>query len=571
MNLIFKVKYLLNKDEIFSLNLILLFILATSLLETLGIGLVIPVIKVIFSQNLDSFLLSLKEFFFIKYFIDYLITFERVQLIILLLSILCFFYFIKSVLIITFIWLREIILDKINDRLTGELFNKYLSQEYTFHTKNNSADLIRNVSAVQAIKNSLNNILNVVSEIIFLIFVISFLIYIEPIGSLLILFFTVSICLFYFLFFREKLNKLGKSNLEFSSIFHKVIMQSLEGFKLVKLYKFENFFSNSLKSAREKLSNVARHSYLVSISSRYVLEVFAVIIMSLLLFFVSEKGNSENTIVIIAVFTLAGFKIIPSANKILMGFNNLKYSIPPINLIYDDFQLKNEKSEDAKNQEFKFKDSIKFINVSYTYPNKEKAILNNFNYEIQKGDIVGIIGSSGSGKSTFLNLLSGLAIPTSGKILIDENDLIKIRNRFFKEVSYITQKPFLFDDTIQNNIIFGNPKNKINEILMKKCIEEAQLKMFIDQLPNGLKTPVGERGSQLSGGQAQRITIARALYKQSNILIFDEPTSALDERNEKNFFDIIYKQRGIKTIVISSHKKDILKKCDKIIDLGGNI
>ena len=293
--------------------------------------------------------------------------------------------------------------------------------------------------------------------------------------------------------------------------------------------------------------------------------------MSLLLFFVSEKGNSENTILIIAVFTLAGFKIIPSANKILLGLNNLKYNVPPINLIYDDFQLKNDKSEDTKNQEFKFKDSIKFINVSYTYPNKEKAILNNFNYEIQKGDIVGVIGISGSGKSTFLNLLSGLAIPTSGKILIDQNDLIKIRNRFFKEVSYITQKPFLFDDTIQNNIIFGNPKNKIDEILMKKCIEEAQLKMFIDQLPNGLKTPVGERGSQLSGGQAQRITIARALYKQSNILIFDEPASALDEQNEKNFFDIIYKQRGIKTIVISSHKKDILKKCDKIIDLGGNI
>ena len=165
--------------------------------------------------------------------------------------------------------------------------------------------------------------------------------------------------------------------------------------------------------------------------------------------------------------------------------------------------------------------------------------------------------------------MSGLAIPTSGKILIDQNDLIKIRNRFLKSKLH-NSKTFLFDDTIQNNIIFGNPKNKIDEILMKKCIEEAQLKMFIDQLPNGLKTPIW-RGSQLSGGQAQRITIARALYKQSNILIFDEPTSALDEKNEKNFFDIIYKQRGIKTIVISSHKKDILKKCDKIIDLGGNI
>jgi ATP-binding cassette, subfamily B, bacterial PglK len=571
MSTVLKIKYLLNKGEKFSLNLILLFILITSLLETLGIGLIIPVIKVIFSQNLDSFLISLKEFFLIKHFIDYLITFERVQLIVLLLSILCFFYLIKSVMIVIFIWLREIILDKINDRLTGELFNKYLNQEYTFHTKNNSADLIRNVSAVQAIKNSLNYILNVASEIIFLIFIISFLIYIEPLGSLLILFFTASICLFYFLFFREKLNELGKSNLEYSSIFHRVIMQSLEGFKLVKLYKFENFFSNSLKRAREKLSNISRSNHLVTISSRYVLEVLAVLMMSLLLFFVSENGNTENTIMVVAVFTLAGFKIIPSANKILMGLNNLKYSVPPINLIYNDFQLKNEKDEDIKNCEFEFKDKIKFINVSYCYPNKKKAIINDFNYEIQKGDIIGVIGSSGSGKSTFLNLLSGLAIPSSGKILIDENDLVKVRNRFFKEVSYITQKPFLFDDTIENNIIFGNPKNKINEKLIKKCIEEAQLKMFINHLPNGLKTPVGERGSQLSGGQAQRITIARALYKQSNILIFDEPTSSLDEQNEKNFFDIIYKQRGIKTIVISSHKKDILNKCDKIIDLGGNI
>ena len=178
------------------------------------------------------------------------------------------------------------------------------------------------------------------SEIIFLIFIVSFLIYIEPFGSLLILILTSLICLFYFLFFKTKLDLLSKSNLKFSSLFHRLIIQSLGGIKLLKLYSNENFFSNLLGMSRQNLSKISRGTYLVTISSRYILEALAVIIMSVLLFFVSQTNTLENVFIILAVFTLAGFKIIPSANKILMGLGVLKYSIPQINLIFDDFDIR---------------------------------------------------------------------------------------------------------------------------------------------------------------------------------------------------------------------------------------
>lgn len=567
MNILSKINKLISFKEKKSLYLILFLIILSSILETVGIGLIIPIIKVIFSNDLNTLLLTYENTYFIGNFINFFLKLTKTELIIFFLSVLSIFYILKSYLLIFFIYLRELKLDNINDRLTEKLFNKYLSQDYLFHTNKNSADLIRNIQAVPSIKNSINSILNILSEIIFLIFIVSFLIYIEPFGSLLILILTSLICLFYFLFFKTKLDLLSKSNLKFSSLFHRLIIQSLGGIKLLKLYSNENFFSNLLGMSRQNLSKISRGTYLVTISSRYILEALAVIIMSVLLFFVSQTNTLENVFIILAVFTLAGFKIIPSANKILMGLGVLKYSIPQINLIFDDFDIREKEINHDYDNDFEFKNKIELKKINFHYPNKEKNIFTNFNLNIIKGEMVGLIGESGSGKSTLLDLLSGLINPDVGEVLIDGSNIKKIKKNYLKKISYISQNPYLFDDTIEANITFGS-QLEVKQKLLLKCVQESQLEKFVNNLPNGLKTLVGERGSQISGGQAQRVAIARALYKQSDILIFDEPTSSLDEENEKKFFEIIYALRKKKTIIVSSHKKNNLVNCDKIINLG---
>ena len=542
MNILSKINKLISFKEKKSLYLILFLIILSSILETVGIGLIIPIIKVIFSNDLNTLLLTYENTYFIGNFINFFLKLTKTELIIFFLSVLSIFYILKSYLLIFFIYLRELKLDNINDRLTEKLFNKYLSQDYLFHTNKNSADLIRNIQAVPSIKNSINSILNILSEIIFLIFIVSFLIYIEPFGSLLILILTSLICLFYFLFFKTKLDLLSKSNLKFSSLFHRLIIQSLGGIKLLKLYSNENFFSNLLGMSRQNLSKISRGTYLVTISSRYILEALAVIIMSVLLFFVSQTNTLENVFIILAVFTLAGFKIIPSANKILMGLGVLKYSIPQINLIFDDFDIREKEINHDYDNDFEFKNKIELKKINFHYPNKEKNIFTNFNLNIIKGEMVGLIGESGSGKSTLLDLLSGLINPDVGEVLIDGSNIKKIKKNYLKKISYISQNPYLFDDTIEANITFGS-QLEVKQKLLLKCVQESQLEKFVNNLPNGLKTLVGERGSQISGGQAQRVAIARALYKQSDILIFDEPTSSLDEENEKKFFEIIYALR----------------------------
>ena len=427
MNILSKINKLISFKEKKSLYLILFLIILSSILETVGIGLIIPIIKVIFSNDLNTLLLTYENTYFIGNFINFFLKLTKTELIIFFLSVLSIFYILKSYLLIFFIYLRELKLDNINDRLTEKLFNKYLSQDYLFHTNKNSADLIRNIQAVPSIKNSINSILNILSEIIFLIFIVSFLIYIEPFGSLLILILTSLICLFYFLFFKTKLDLLSKSNLKFSSLFHRLIIQSLGGIKLLKLYSNENFFSNLLGMSRQDLSKISRGTYLVTISSRYILEALAVIIMSVLLFFVSQTNTLENVFIILAVFTLAGFKIIPSANKILMGLGVLKYSIPQINLIFDDFDIREKEINHDYDNDFEFKNKIELKKINFHYPNKEKNIFTNFNLNIIKGEMVGLIGESGSGKSTLLDLLSGLINPDVGEVLIDGSNIKKIK------------------------------------------------------------------------------------------------------------------------------------------------
>jgi len=263
------------------------------------------------------------------------------------------------------------------------------------------------------------------------------------------------------------------------------------------------------------------------------------------------------------VFVAGTFRMMPSFNRILTSLQNLRFFREPLKLVYNEFNNLKCDLISIESKKIKFKNKIYFNDVTFGYSDK-KIILENINLSISYGQTIGIIGESGAGKSTFVSLLTGLIKPTKGEIFIDDFSLKTNTNNWQNLVGYVPQSIFLLDDSILNNITLEDDQEKIDFERVNKCINDSQLNEFVNSLPDKLNTVVGEKGSLISGGQLQRIGIARALYSNPSILILDEASSALDSKTEKQLMDLVYNDFKRLTKIIISHKKENLKNCDII-------
>jgi ABC-type bacteriocin/lantibiotic exporter with double-glycine peptidase domain len=272
----------------------------------------------------------------------------------------------------------------------------------------------------------------------------------------------------------------------------------------------------------------------------------------------------------LSVFAIASFRIIPGASRIFTSFQSIKFRQPSVELLSKEFGLKNyyhvKKNSQSKDLKppLKFQKEINLRNVCFAYPIRKEFYLSEISMNIKKGNFIGIIGKTGSGKSTLINLFTGLLRPTEGKIEVDELSIFSNLSEWHKKIGYVPQSIYLTDDTIRKNIAFGLLENDIDNDLIKQAAEKANLSEFIKNLPNGLDTIVGEKGARISGGQQQRIGIARALYRNPEILILDEATSSLDNLTEKKIMDSILFLKGKKTLIVVTHRLSTVNKCDKI-------
>tara|TARA_B100000795_G_C22676372_1_gene389939 strand:- start:40 stop:936 length:897 start_codon:yes stop_codon:yes gene_type:complete len=276
----------------------------------------------------------------------------------------------------------------------------------------------------------------------------------------------------------------------------------------------------------------------------------------------------------LALFGAAAFRILPSINRILNSSQLLRFSIPNISRLYNEFQIiipKNTNSKSSK--KIKFKKQISLKNVTFTYPESNKKILDNCSLNVYAGECLGIIGASGAGKSTLVDNILGLFIPNSGKITVDGQDIQNNMRSWQDQIGYVSQNLFLMDTTITSNVAFGIPPEKINIKSVKKALKMAQLDEFVSLLPDGMDTVLGERGVKLSGGQRQRIGIARALYHNPSVIILDEATNALDSKTEIEVMKSVLSLKGSKTIIMIAHRLSTLKKCDRIfrVSAGGKV
>jgi len=322
-----------------------------------------------------------------------------------------------------------------------------------------------------------------------------------------------------------------------------------------------NYFKAKLNTFQATLSQIPR----------FYLELISIFgLVSFIMLLLLQGRDTTSLFTTLGVFVAATFRMIPSLNRILGSSQQLKYCLPSVDTIYNEITMFIEVIDPINlNRNFKFQSEIYFNKVTYCYTRGD-IILKSIDFKIKKGQIVGVIGESGSGKSTFVDLLIGLNKPTSGEIVIDGVSGFQLNQSWRNNIGYVSQSIYLTDDSIEANIAFAIPKSKINKGRIREVLKQVQLEKFINKLEFGVETKVGERGVQLSGGQRQRIGIARALYHDPDILILDEATSALDQQTEIDLMKSIDNLKKDKTIVIIAHRLSTIKNCDLVYEIKDN-
>ena len=561
MEILKKTYEILPKEFRFKVILIFLSSFLAVIFDVLSIALILPLVTILINPDNLSFLN--------KYFnFDNLISsLDKGDFIIYGVSIFALLIFLKVVALILLNIYKANFYYIVKIKMTSLLYQKYLNADYLFHIYNNSSLMITNIHSEIGlfVKKVLAVFSDIFLDIILFLFLLTILLNIRVYETLIALCTFIIFILLYYNIIKKRLDYWGKERQKTDRLKLKYVQQSLLGIKEVKLYLKEAFFENILLNIIKKREDITKKITYISPLPRYLLETGTVFFILVFTVFFTKNNNDFSLLLPEFALYFASFlRMLPIFIKLINNLQTLKLGFPIVKNLHVEFK-KEQKLNTINNrnqEEMSFKKSIKFQNVSFKYPNKSELILENVNLEFGQGKIIGIIGSTGSGKTTFLNLLTTLISPTNGRIFCDDINISEENRNWKKKISYVTQKTFLTDDTIKNNIIFGDEieysKNKFEE-----AIKFSNLDNFIKNLPNGINTIVGENGTQMSGGQIQRISIARALYNSPEILVFDEATNSLDENTEKNIINEILALKGRCTIFLVTHNRKLTANCDE--------
>jgi ATP-binding cassette, subfamily B, bacterial PglK len=534
-----------------------------ALLETIGVGVVPGVLVILLDKNIILEKAKFNDNFY--YIVFNFFNSEKVftYLVIMIFS----FFLLKTIINLFFIIFESSLFNKIKINLSSKMFRIYIKKNYLFHSNNNPIILGRNISSEVNISISyLKSFLLILKEITQVLLIGILLLSASFEVSITIFFILLFLSFIYFKFVGKILKKKVRVAYFERGEKSKIINQVLNSIIEIKLYQKTNFF---IKKFTESISREFKSIVFYEIFSkvpRQIIELLIITLICFAIYFSSNIGiNVKDVISIILLYFFAAMRIYPSINNIVIFRLTLVQNQISIKKICHDIKNESQLSEniDHDYEKYNFEDSIKIKNLSFEYPGRE-ITLSNINFEIKKNEIIGLVGITGSGKSTLVKIIMGLFEPTDGEILIDNNHLKNIKYKWQKNFSYIPQNFYILDDTILENILFGVDKKEVDNKLLQETLKFTSLDKFINELPEKINTTVGPNGKKLSGGQLQRLAIARAMYKNRNILVFDEATNSLDKKTEGEILDKIYRLKGSKTIIIISHNHKILDKCDKI-------
>ena len=553
----------LNFKERIKFFLVVLILFFQSLLEALSVALVIPILSLILKKEVvQEYLWAFPYYSDQKYYIIIVLFF-----ILLFFLLKSFYIYLATLFTYKFAYLCQ-------NKIKEIIFKNYIDLDYEDYLEEKSSVFINNITTQVSLLTMYFVIpcLSLISEGLILISILALLMFFE-IKSFLIISALILISIFFgYKILAKTLRKLGKNKEDLEAESIKVVQNSIGLLKVTKLYNLEDIFFSYFKNINKTLAYIQSRFLTLQNIPRSILELIIFLAISILVLILIFLNYKESDILLVTgLFAAAGFKIIPSVNRIILNMQNLKYassSIDSVNKIFNKFQNSNHNKKFINEKIINFNSNAEFKDCSFFYKkNIYSFILDKLNFNLIKGRKIGIVGRSGVGKTTFLDILLGILSPTSGNIIVDGQKVDLNSLNWKKIVSYVPQSTFLIDGTLKKNIAFSRSDNDINLSLIRELISltslDEELKDRGDLIENIV---IGEKGINLSGGQIQRIAIARALYKKPKILIMDEPTSALDTYNEEKIMNLVISDKDL-TLVVVSHKISALEKCDEIYEL----
>ena len=567
LNIISKNLFLLNSKEKIKTKIIILINIFNMLIEISAAALIYPLIKLIINPKTEIFT---NYFDFFKKFIFFDGAYNQHLTIILFIVILSIF---KAIVFFLNVLFQARTIASINLRISTELYEKYINLDWVLLTKKDIPSILRNINLETAnfSTKNINSIIALITDSFFIIGLIILLVVIDPKASISSIIFLTFFSLLIFLKTKSYNLRFGKIRAKQTQILNKHLIQTFRAIRNIKIANIQKNFIYFFEKNCYSEIRVRTNQSIIQQLPRGILELIGVITVVFLILILNIIGTDfENSVSFIGIFFLCMIRLLPAINRILQSIQALRYGKSTINILISELnskdnlqQINSNKISKSFNENFK---TLEFKDVNFSY-DKNKKVLNNLSFIIKHRQIIGISGESGSGKSTILDLISGLIKEDSGQILINGKEHIVSSNDWQKKIGFVFQDTYLLNDTLKKNIAIGIKDEDIDDKKINFSIKYSQLDKFVSTSKNNIEQNFGDIEQKLSGGQKQRIGIARALYNNPEILILDEATSALDYVTEKKILSILTELKKKCTIIIVSHKENTLKICDKIIEL----
>ncbi|MCM1261998.1 MAG: ABC transporter ATP-binding protein/permease [Butyrivibrio sp.] len=547
--------------------------------ETLGVSAILPLVQVMIEPQ------RLRENPIMASIIDYLQLDSETSLIWAIGIFVIAIYIIKNLFMLFLSYVRIKYACKVQRELSIEMLESYLKRGYVFFLNMGTGELMRGVTnSISNTYTALYQAFKLLAEILTVICICVYIMSTDIVMAMCVVALAAICLLIVVLGCQKWVKKCGEITYKYTALINKVLLQTFQSIKEILVMHREKYFVDSHKDNYIKQQKGTIGQTVASESPAYIIE--AVCVCGLIIAVCIKAIDSDNAATLVpqlASFAVAAFRILPSLGRISSNFNQFMFCVPSINDTYNNLKEARDIEEKtdgtrrngdsvyddlSQNDRKSFQHKLSIENISWKYPNTDNNVLDDISIEINKGQSIAFVGKSGAGKTTLADIVLGLLIPQKGKVKIDGIDITDIQMGRNHIIGFVPQNVNLLDDTVRKNVAFGIEDDNIDDELVWKALEQAQLKDIIENSAHGLDTEIGERGIRFSGGQRQRFAIARALYTDPDILILDEATSALDTETETAVMESINALQGHKTLIIIAHRLTTIRNCDKIYEIA---
>ena len=498
------------------------------------------------------------------------------EVLVLAMAAIAGFFLLRAGIVLTQSYLRARVAERTGVRLSTRLFRGYLLMPYPFHLGRNSAELIRNVN--EAVKDVVDYclipVLRIASDVLVIVGLSMALILMAPLAALLAAILFLPLMALLFRVVQPRIAALGKTSHEMGKWALRALQQSLHGFRDITVLGRREYFGDQYEKIREEIGRTRYVRQFLGDVPRVALETGLILfVASFIVAATAEGGSTRESLAVVGMFAYAALRILPSLSRVVLQLNELRFGAAAAAEVHHDLALvesalqrrSRRETEDGDKDPLPFRRSIALDDISYRYPDANQDALIEVNVEIKQGESIGVVGPTGGGKSTLLDVILGLLPPTRGRILVDGIDIQSSLASWHGNVGLVSQAIYLLDTTLRRNIALGLDDDAIEEDRIREAIRLAQLEDFVASLPDGLNTVVGERGTRVSGGERQRVAIARALYRRPSVLVLDEGTSALDAATEASFLDVLASADQKRTLIIVAHRLTSVRHCSRLL------